>query len=323
MINILVAIGAEKFGAKTILEIYYNEILKSDDNWVFIVSKSILVDSKNIKIKKIPWVKKSILHRAFFYKIYLKRYKKINLYKIVSLDNIGINLKGSKNIVYLHQAIPFSNLKFNLIKEPKLWAIKNIYKYFIFKSLKNTDEIIVQSNFMKKLVLKRFPEKTNDIQIIRPKMNISLGSTSKSFKAKKIFFYPAGPFSYKNHLILINVAIKLLSQKIDFIIIFTFNKEENWYSKKLYKLVKKHSLPIYFVGYLDYKKMGQFYKKSILVFPSLLESFGLPLVEASIFKSRIIASDTEVNREVLINYKYSNFFDVSDSNSLFELMKLA
>jgi glycosyltransferase involved in cell wall biosynthesis len=58
-----------------------------------------------------------------------------------------------------------------------------------------------------------------------------------------------------------------------------------------------------FVGNLDFERVLQYYKScDLLVFPSFLESFGLPLVEAAKFGKKILAADLDYAREVLAGY---------------------
>jgi len=57
------------------------------------------------------------------------------------------------------------------------------------------------------------------------------------------------------------------------------------------------------IGKLNYQQVMDYYKSvSALVFPSKIETFGLPLVEAQQFKLPIIASDMELYREVIGAY---------------------
>jgi glycosyltransferase involved in cell wall biosynthesis len=56
---------------------------------------------------------------------------------------------------------------------------------------------------------------------------------------------------------------------------------------------------VHFMGPLDRDRIRDLYRtSSIFVFPSLVESFGIPLVEAMAWGVPIVAADTPVNREV-------------------------
>ena len=57
------------------------------------------------------------------------------------------------------------------------------------------------------------------------------------------------------------------------------------------------------------------------MFPSRIESFGLPILEAMEFDCPIIAVNKEYAKEVLGDYKEKHFFEHNDAHGLSELMK--
>ena len=54
------------------------------------------------------------------------------------------------------------------------------------------------------------------------------------------------------------------------------------------------------------------YTNSILIFPSYVESFGLPLLEARLSGTYILASDRSFSREILEGYDKASFFEADD-----------
>ena len=63
------------------------------------------------------------------------------------------------------------------------------------------------------------------------------------------------------------------------------------------------------------------YNESSLVFPSYIESFGLPLAEARAMGTVIFASDCPFSREVLAGYENAYFFDPFKPEQLAALME--
>ena len=60
------------------------------------------------------------------------------------------------------------------------------------------------------------------------------------------------------------------------------------------KLYKNIGLNIVNLGHLNYKEVVNYYASSkYVLFPSLTESFGLPLLEACIYNCKIIAADLD------------------------------
>jgi glycosyltransferase involved in cell wall biosynthesis len=58
-----------------------------------------------------------------------------------------------------------------------------------------------------------------------------------------------------------------------------------------------------------------------LIFPSYLETFGLPLLEARFFNAPIAASDRPFAREILEGYSNADFFDPFSPDDLANKMK--
>ncbi|MGB7604382.1 MAG: glycosyltransferase, partial [Lutisporaceae bacterium] len=136
------------------------------------------------------------------------------------------------------------------------------------------------------------------------------------------FFYPASEFEYKNHRVLIEACKKLRQEKIkDYKVKFTLKGDENDYVFKLFNDVKANNLPIEFIGSLSREKVFELYTKSVLIFPSFIETYGLPMLEAKLHKGIILASDCPFSHEILDEYENAYFFDPFDCEYLARLIK--
>lgn len=319
-------VAAESGGALTILKKYYEEALKQNEfEWYFIVSNSKLESRDNVSILNYSWVKKSWFHRLFFdYFIAPKMVKKINADIVLSLQNIIIPFTKVKQYVYFHQILPFSKKKFKLKEYPKLWVYQNIIGKLIIYSIKKADRVIVQANWIKELFVTNYGLNEQKISIEKPDLNIKVNKVFKTNQTngKALYFYPANGEIYKNHSIIIEVANKLkIENKSDFEIIFTINGNENSHTKELQEEVISKNLPIKFVGMLPLSDVYDLYSKSILLFPSYLETYGLPLIEAKLHETPIIVADIDYAHETLNGYNKVSYFDPFDSESLYSIMK--
>ena len=63
------------------------------------------------------------------------------------------------------------------------------------------------------------------------------------------------------------------------------------------------------------------YNRSTLIFPSYIETVGLPLLEARELGSIILASDCPFSREVLDGYENAYYFDPFNPQELADYMK--
>ena len=91
--------------------------------------------------------------------------------------------------------------------------------------------------------------------------------------------------------------------------------------KTLKAEAEETKLPIEFIGPVPRTQLFEEYASSILVFPSYIETIGLPLLEARSVGAPILASDCLYARDGVGDYEGAEFFGVFDSKKLSQLMK--
>lgn len=312
------ATSATNGGTLTILNQFIEQInLNKDINKVYYIFVPKQYEDISNKFIKIIHVKaKKYIDRIKWDIYLLKKWSKNNNLKpdlIISLQNTGVYFNNINQIIYLHQALPYSKeSSWSLFKkdERKMWFYKNIYKIWINLTIKKSHKVVVQAEWMKNEIIKHGYLEKNLI-ISKPSMTkINTDKIKPINLGKKYFFYPAADYKYKNHEVLIK-AIDLLEKTKknleEFKIIFTLT--ENSY---IYSIIKKRKLERYFlfIGNIKYDEVLSYYKGcQAVVFPSYIESFGLPLIEAQSFRKKIIAADCEYSREVLNGYDNVEFIN--------------
>jgi glycosyltransferase involved in cell wall biosynthesis len=118
---------------------------------------------------------------------------------------------------------------------------------------------------------------------------------------KKYFMYPANLWPHKNHKMLLT-AFNMFNRRYpryDLHLVMTGAVIENDAVLKdaleQMKLVDR----VHFLGYLDEDELAAVWSRAYaLIFPSLFEGFGIPLVEAMMFGKPIIASNSTSIPEV-------------------------
>lgn len=313
---LILDIAASSGGALTVLNnilIASEEIDESDVYFEYMVSQSLSSDSSNINILRYDWVKKSWIHRLYFDYIKLPKIVKINKYdKIFSLQNIGISRINVKQYIYLHQSLPFVAHKFNIIKEPLLWVYQNLISILIKKSIKKVNILFVQTNWMKNAIVNKCSFQSRII-VSTPSIDIESIITYKNFVASCDFFYPATSHTYKNHSIILE-ACKLLTkderERLSFS--FTLSGDENKYIIKLKKDFEILNVRVSWLGVLPKDEVLSMYGKFSLIFPSYVETFGLPLLEAKLSNTYIISSKTDFASEILDGYRNKSIFDYNN-----------
>lgn len=319
-------VPAESGGGLSVLNDFYNEVVEYNDkkiNWIFVVSKPNLKEKDNIKVLQYPWIKKSWGHRYFFDNILAPRIiKKYNVDRIFSLQNVIVPYTKTKQILYVHNSLPFVDHRFSLIKSPLLWIYQNIISKQIRKSIVLADKVIAQTEWMKNEFVAETGVKENKIEVIPPKINVKV---NKEFEPNResltTFFYPASGVVFKNHKIVVDACKLLTKNNIKYNVIFTLKGDENNEISKIKKEVETHKLNISFKGSLKREEVFELYSKTVLLFPSFVESSPLPLTEALLHKCIILASNCSFSKEILASYKNAYYFDPFNANELERLMQ--
>jgi len=307
-------IAASCGGAVTILKDFYDYLLQNDhDNeWIFILSDGYIAGHDNIRVILRPDVKRSNINKVIFDLLLGSRFiANLNPDVVLSLQNIitfGLNIP---QVVYIHQVLPFQTIKrFSFLKKDE--RVYAIYQYLIGhlikESAKKATKIIVQSEWMKSCVVKTIGVESNKIIIARPNIREISQQVLNIKYTSNIFFYPANSAVYKNHDIIYK-ACEILNDDgcSDFRVDLTISGCSTG--------------NINFVGALPHDEVLFRYRYATLLFPSYLETFGLPLAEARQMNSVILSGDTEFAREILVGYENAYYFNTDNPRRLADLMK--
>lgn len=233
----------------------------------------------------------------------------------LSLQNFGISRLKVPQYVLIHQPIPFAQLNINELE------LKNYLKYklllnLIYKlQLKKINGVFVQTNWMKEALVRKYKYNIKKIKVVRP--NVEDISNNNGILEPKIsrefqrneekFVYITNSEKYKNNHFLVNV-------------INQYN-EENEKKIVLYLTTEGESTTyIRYIGKIPYSSIFTLYQNvDALIFPSLTETLGLPLLEAMQSDKAILASDLPYAKEICVDNAV--YFDPRKSASLIEAIK--
>ena len=315
-------------GTLSIARDLINEFCENNRFDVFVVvHKKILYNNSSCRYIEIPWIKNSWLHRIFFEIIYinilLKKFK-INLLFCSHDFSSYVFSKKIKQYVYCHNPSMFArptliDLRFNY----KHFIFCFIYKYIYRFNLHSNTLIFVQQMFIKNSFQSLFNCK--NVMITRPPIDTFKKSElsgvkfednySFSFNHSDFYFiYPTLSRTFKNIEFIISVFKNLNAKyKNKYNLILTLNNTSK-YDKYLSKLYKNTS-NIHNVGFISQPNLFRLMKLSdCLVFPSLLETWGLPLTEASSIGLPIICSDKHFCHETLQDYTNVSYLNPHSQN---------
>ena len=137
---------------------------------------------------------------------------------------------------------------------------------------------------------------------------------------EKYFLYIGNAYPHKNLERLIE-AISSIKYQVSGIKLVLVGHEDFFY-KKLKEKVREMKLERNVIFYEPAKReeLTNLYQKALaLVFPSLMEGFGLPAVEAMANNCLVLASDIPVFREILD--EAVGYFNPQDSKNIAEKLK--
>lgn len=123
--------------------------------------------------------------------------------------------------------------------------------------------------------------------------------TAPSESAKWDFLYVADGVAHKNHRSLVEAWVLLAQQDIKPSLALTLSKRDESLFAWIEQQIASHGLKISNLGQMPHDKLLSLYGQSkALIFPSLSESFGLPLIEARQAGLPILASELDFVRDV-------------------------
>jgi glycosyltransferase involved in cell wall biosynthesis len=315
-------------GALTILKAFLAEIENTRNNSVYYVFCGVdlnIITSGKIKLVKIKTSGfgiggiKRLLWDLFGLYFYCKK-NRIRADIIISFQNTGVFFPGVKQLIYYHQPIPLFSHRWKFYKKDEaiLFFYKELYPLFIRLLINKNTEFVVQLEFIKKLFSEKFHISEHRIHVIVPEVNMSFESKIEKIaldKNKFHIFFPTNAFKYKNYDMLFAAIsnIKIIAPE-------TFNKiilhiTLDKYDKKINQKLSAYDISksINLLGTISYNEVISYYNSvNLLVFPSYIETLGLPLIEAAYFGLPVLAADMDYAHEVLKDYDGAFYLQYDD-----------
>ena len=311
-------IAASCSGALTILRQFYAYVRKNcpGDEWIFLLGDTYVEETDNIRVLVFPEVKRSRIRKVWFDCFAGRRV--VNALKpdaVLSLQNIITFGAQAPQAVYVHQSIPFQEIRdFSFFKheERAVAVIQKIIGQFIIASVRRAETVIVQTSWMREAVAAKTGVPLEKIFVARPDIERLPAMDKPTSFSPRRFFYPTADSIYKNNDLILE-ACQLLNQQgiTDFQVVLTLPPG-------------RYSHPnIICCGYLDKEALCAHYLQAVLLFPSYIETIGLPLLEGRALGVPIIAADCPFSKDGLAKYPNASFFPPFDAAALAARMQEA
>ncbi|SDL40028.1 glycosyltransferase family 4 protein [Pedobacter antarcticus] len=328
---VISAINLNKGGTLTILRdcLQYLSTLASEDNYriVALVYKQELADYPNIEYIETQWPKKRWINRLWFEYISMNKISREigAVYLWLSLHDTTPNVVAERRAVYCHNSFPFYKWKWReCFFAPKIVLLALFSSFIYQKNIHRNDFVIVQQQWLKDAIRHLFDLSAAKIVIASPKINKDeiLYNHKQSLIKEYSFIYAASPDSHKNFECICQ-AVEILEKKrlSNFKVIITVGGKENKYAKWLMKSWG-HCSALNFVGFLDRTTLFGYYSTcNCLIFPSKVETWGLPISEFSSYQKPMLLSDLPYAKETAAGNQQVAFFDPDRPDVLAQQMQ--
>lgn len=239
----------------------------------------------------------------------------------VSLANVNVSSPqdGTPDFLYYHQAIPLYPERWNPLRGAQrgLWLYKTLFRRIVARSLRPSTQVFVQLECTRQRFSRVFGLPCGRIHVVAPEaLPASRGPQDDTIRLDPDacnLVYPATPFVYKNHEVLLK-ALRILSRRnigTKVRLYLTATREQ--LSPLGAEDVHDENVQVVYLGYVGQEALRGLYSRAdALLFPSRIESFGLPLIEAAAMGLPVLAGDTDFAREVLRGYAGARYFPADD-----------
>lgn len=249
----------------------------------------------------------------------------------LSLHDITPRVHARRQAVYCHNPSPFYKLTWRDARlEPSFALFNLLYVRLYGAFLSRNHTVVVQQAWLRQAfrrlyahpnVVVAYPMQTHE----EPPSVVSPTAVRPSGEMRPlVMLYPTLPRVFKNLEVLCE-AMKLLPATVigRLELRLTLGGAENPYSRDLYK--RFASVPgIRFIGRQTRQQISAEYQNcDVVVFPSKLETWGLPITEAKSLNKPLLVADLPYAHETVGNCSAVSFLPATDARAwahVFELM---
>ena len=331
MEKIIVLSGANLFGGGT-LSIFKDCISYANDAlskeyiiFALVFDKSNFYQYQNVSFIEFKSIRKSYFHRIYYeYYYYHTYFKNKEIYLWFSINDISSYVIANRKAVYCQNAIPFRKLTLtDLFDQPKLFLFSLLYKELYRINIQKNNYVVVQQSWMRDYFNQAFKVDKSKIIVASPNIKESskVDIQPKPSNENKVFFFPTYPRPFKNIEVILKAAEILETLDYNnFTTVITINGTENHYANRLVKKYKFLKC-VNFIGLIDRQEVYQYYNLAdCLIFPSKLESWGLPITEFKQFNKPMLVANLPYAKETVGDYNKACFFNPDDDKQLANLM---
>lgn len=319
---VISAVNIVEGGMLKILQDCLRAVRTSLPGWrvIALVNNANVVDVDDVETILVPEAKTSWLRRVYTeYVTFNRLSKRIRPNIWWSLHDMSPRVEAESQFVYCHNCAPFTRFTFRELRvEPTLIMFSTIYSLFYRINIKSNRAVIVQQDWLRRRFKQRYG--VRNVIVAHP-VESQVGPVLSVSGPVSTFVYPALPRVFKNFEI-IGEAARLLEAEPDWNgrILLTIAPEENRLTRDLHDRFGSIR-GLHFVGRQNRAAMTQLYREmDCLLFPSRLETWGLPITEAKSMGKPMVVADLPYAHETVGMYDHARFINPDDPRALADTM---
>ncbi len=254
--------------------------------------------------------------------IYLQSQKEIPLY----LDKIDLYFCPFGTLYPRPLSLPtvVTLVDIQEVFYPDFFTTRNLLarNYHYKGSTKMADRVVTISDFSKQTIVEHHRIPGEKVVVAH------LCADERFYRVKEVgrkpdrslpvdfIFYPANHWLHKNHDVLLR-ALKYLKKEKDIVVHVVFTGFDQDKGYQVEKKAKEYGVAkqVCQLGYVSVEELAYLYSHAkLMVFPSLFEGFGIPLVEAMAAGCPVLAADATSLPEV--GEKSVSYFDPTSATDL-------
>jgi glycosyltransferase involved in cell wall biosynthesis len=292
---------------------------------VALVHRKALFDIPGIKFIERPDIKSSWFKRLYF-EYYECREISVSIspYLWFAMHDMTPNVRAEIRAVYCHNPCPFYPFRLKeALLDWKFGLFTLLYRFLYGINIRANNFVVVQQDWMREEFRSRYG--VRNVVVAHPSVeHLAVPPERRSLAQHYTFFYPSYPRTFKNIEQILRSARRLESSGFrQFEVWLTLDGSETSYAAKL---VQEFSglATVKWLGLLPRAEvMRRYGEADCLLFPSRLETWGMPITEFKITGKPILAANLPYAHETVGGYGQVAFFEVDDDQSLAKLMRQA
>lgn len=328
-------VNLRKGGTLTIMRqcLQYLSEHAGDCRIVALVHKRSLFDTPGIEYIEMPWCIRSWGCRLWAEYVTMHRISKRiaaedgrRIWLWLSMHDTTPRVDAERQEVYCHTSFPFLKTNFrDWTMDPKIPLFSMFTRFAYRINVHRNDSLIVQQNWFADALSGMLGVPREKFRVIPPAMpSVDAIVPAEVHYDVPLFFYASTADCHKNFETLCRAA-RMLEDEVGkgrFKVVLTVRGDENRYARWLYRCWGNVD-SVDFHGFMSKEELFGYYRAaSRLVFPSRVETWGLPISEyIAAGNGRMLLADLPYAHESSAGAAEAVFFPATDAVALKEEMR--